>query len=78
MRTVSTLRSQEFDLSEQLLWFSFDMGGAGRLAVLCEHVLGNILLVIPDNRDIIFAIEKIIDFCRSIQIHCKFYLKSAR
>ena len=54
------------------------MGGAGRLAVLCEHVLCNILLVIPDNRDIIFAIEKIIDFCRSIQIHCKFYLKSAR
>ena len=48
------------------------MGGAGGLAVLCEHVLGNISLAIPDNRDIIFAIEKIIDFCRSMQIHCMF------
>ena len=28
------------------------MGGAGRLAVLCEQVLGNISLAIPDNRDI--------------------------
>ena len=42
------------------------MGGAGRLTMLCEHVVGNI----PDNRDIIFAIERIIDFSRSIGIHC--------
>ena len=38
--------------------------------MLCEPVLGNISLVIPDNRDI-FAIERIIDFCHSIDIHCK-------
>ena len=25
------------------------MGGAGRLAVLCDHVLGNMSLAIPDN-----------------------------
>ena len=33
--------------------------------MLCEPVLGNISLVIPDNRDI-FAIERIIDFTQSI------------
>ena len=45
------------------------MGCAGRLAVLCEHVLGNISLAIPDNQEISFAIERIIDFSRSIGIH---------
>lgn len=48
------------------------MDGAGRLAVLCDHVLGNISLAIPDNGDIVFAIERITDFCRSIGIHCTF------
>ena len=46
------------------------MGGGGRLAALCEHLLSKISLVIPDNRDISFAIERIIDFSRSIRIHC--------
>ena len=54
------------------------MGGAGRLAVLCEHVLGNILLAIPDDRDIIFAIERIFDFCRSIRIHSTSHRRTKR
>ena len=37
--------------------------------MLCEFELGNISLAIPDNRDISFAIERIIDFSRSIGIH---------
>ena len=40
--------------------------------MLCEPVLGNISLAISDNRVIIFAIERIIDFCHSVGIHCTF------
>ena len=37
--------------------------------MLCESVLVNISLAIPDNEDITFAIERIIDFCHSIGMH---------